>query len=163
MKNDKIQQNPTNMERVNKETGLTPLQERAASLLVAGKSYTEIANELQIDRSTLYSWTDKLTFKAYFNKLNKEIQDQVKNNLVSMYNDAVKAFQESLNSSVNPAIRLKAACWLFEKLEQQKIGSTDPRSFLRQMATESVWPEMEMVKINQTEYRKLCKENGIDP
>jgi transposase-like protein len=55
------------MDKVNTETGLTPLQEKAVSLIVNGKSYSDTAKELKIDRSTLYAWSNRINFQAYGN------------------------------------------------------------------------------------------------
>ena len=150
------------MENINSQNGLTPQQEKAVSLLVAGKNYSEVAKEIKIDRSTLYLWSEKITFQAYFNKLCKEVQGEVKNSLTAMYNDAVKAVQDSLKHD-NPSIRFKSASWLIEKLESQKIGATNPRETLIKMATHSVWSELSEETVNRNLYEELCKKHGLEP
>ena len=154
-------QNPTNTEVLSNQTGLTPIQERAVSLLVAGKNYTDVANELKIDRSTLYVWADKITFIAYFNRLNKEIRDKIKNRLISMHEDALTAIKEGLISE-NPAIRHKTATWVLEKIEQNKIGTTDPRKYFRAMSTED-YQQIIQPYFDRSKYEELCRENGIEP
>ena len=150
------------MEKINSQTGLTPQQEQAIILLVSGKNYSEIAKELKIDRSTLYIWSEKIPFQSYFNKLCKEVQDEVKNSLAAMYNDAVIAIQDSLKHD-NPTVRFKSASWLIEKLETQKIGATNPRETFIKMATQSVWSELTEETVNRNLYEQLCREHGIEP
>ena len=54
------------MDKVNTETGLSPLQEKAVGLIVNCKSYSDTAKELKIDRSTLYAWSNRINFQAYY-------------------------------------------------------------------------------------------------
>jgi hypothetical protein len=150
------------MEKINPQSGLTPIQEKAVLLLVAGKKYSQVSEELEIDRSTLYLWAEKLTFQTFFNKMCIEVQDEVRNGLFGMYNDAVKAVEEGLKST-NLTIKLKTATWLIEKLQNLNIGEKNPRNILREYATSSIWPEILDTTFDQKKYLKLCQENGIEP
>jgi hypothetical protein len=47
------------MDKVDIDTGLTPLQEKAVALIVNGKSYSDAAKELKIDRA-FYNCRDPL-------------------------------------------------------------------------------------------------------
>jgi len=158
---NKIQQNSTltEVEVINKQTGLTPIQEKAVLLLVSGKNITDVSTELNIDRGTLYNWFEKLTFKAYYNKLCSEVQTTVQNGILGLYNEAIQAIQSSLKSD-NEAIKLKTAFWLIERLEAKNIGATDPREILRNKCTTST-VEWDLNTFDEEKYKRLCKENGL--
>lgn len=162
---DKIQQNSTlsGVEVANEETGLTPLQEKAVLLLISGKNVTEVANELQIDRSTLYNWIDKIPFKAFYNKQRKEINDIITNGLLSLYNEAIKAVKDGLKS-LNGSVKLKAAFWLIERLESQSIGETDPRKMINNVCTGIAIDGLDLgISFDEAKYKQLCRENNINP
>ena len=146
-------------EVINRETGLTPLQEKAVSLLVTGQNFTEVAINLNIDRGTLYNWFEKITFKAYYNRLCSEVKANVQNNLLGLYSDAMKAIETSLKSD-NETIKLKAAVWLLEKLEAQKIEETSPQNMIRGYCNSFTF---EIDNFDEAKYKRLCKENGIEP
>jgi DNA-binding CsgD family transcriptional regulator len=158
MKLSRIKQNST-PEVINRETGLTPLQEKAVSLLVTGENFTEVAINLNIDRGTLYNWFEKITFKAYYNRLCSEVKTNVQNNLFGLYSDAMKAIETSLKSD-NETIKLKAAFWLLEKLEAQKIDETSPQNMIRGYCNNL---SFDFDNFDEVKYKKLCKENGIEP
>ena len=50
--------------KINKDTELTPVQERAIYLLASGKSITDVAKEINTDRGTIYNWFLLSEFKA---------------------------------------------------------------------------------------------------
>ena len=160
---NKNQQNSTlsKVEGINSETGLTPLQEKAALLLVSGKNITEVSNELSIDRGTLYKWFEKIPFTAFYNKQCKEVKDNIENGLMGLYNDSIQAIKESIKSN-NEMIKLKTAFWLIEKLSNQNIGETDPREIIKKQCTHSDYI-VDLYKLNEVEYMQLCKENNIIP
>ena len=114
--------------------GLNATEERAVSLMLSGKSVTEVANALSVDRSTLYSWMDKPTFQAYHNRLVKDIRENTKQSLLSLYNDALKVIKESLNSK-DERIKTKSAFWLVNRIEPTQFGETGPREVIRQQCT----------------------------
>lgn len=161
------QQNSTlsEVEIINNETGLTPLQEKAVILLVSGKNMTDVSNELNIDRGTLYNWFEKLTVKAYYNRLCYEVKENIQNELLGLYNEAVKAIGSSLKSD-NETIKLKTAFWLIERLEAQTTGSTDPREIIKRECTtvKTEWEDLVDTTIfDEAKYKQLCKENNLRP
>ena len=160
---NKNQQNSTlsKVEGINSETGLTPLQEKAALLLVSGKNITEVTNEISIDRGTLYKWFDKIPFKAYYNKQCKEVKDNIENGLMGLYNDSIQAIKEGIKSN-NEMIKLKTAFWLIEKLTSQIIGETDPKEIIKKKCTHNNFI-VDMETLNEAKYKQMCKENNLIP
>jgi hypothetical protein len=160
---NKNQQNSTvsGIEGINTETGLTPLQEKAALLLVSGKNITEVSIELSIDRGTLYKWFDKIPFKAYYNKQCKEVKDSIENGLMGLYNDSIQAIKEGIKSN-NEMIKLKTAFWLIEKLTSQTIGETDPREMIKKQCTHNNFI-VDMETLNKDKYQQMCMENNLIP
>lgn len=63
--------------KIDKETGLTE-QKKAITLPLRGKSITDTAKEIEVDRSTLYNWSQMENFIAYKNGLRKELQGELK-------------------------------------------------------------------------------------
>lgn len=160
---NKNQQNSTlsGVDIANLETGLTPLQEKAALLLVSGKNITEVSNDLNIDRGTLYKWFEKIPFKAFYNKQCKEIKDNIENGLMGLYNDSIQAIKEGIKSN-NEMIKLKTAFWLIEKLTSQTIGETDPRKMIKNECTGIIIDDWG-ISFNEEKYKTLLKENGLTP
>jgi hypothetical protein len=160
---NRIRQNDTIMDKQDSNTGLTPIQERAVCLLVAGKSYTDVSKELKVNRSTLYTWSKKITFRTYYNRLIEETQVFVEDSLRSIGSSAIQAIIEILNDDQKSPTRLKAACWTIEKILSREVGETDPRDIFRRQSTIDMWSEMEQSTFYEDQYNELCKRHGIDP
>ena len=150
------------MEKFNKITGLTPQQEKAAVLLASGKTMTETAKAVKIERSTLYQWIEKVNFKAYFNSLIKEIRDNTKNGLFGLIDEAYKAIRESLKSK-NESVKLKAALSIIDRLQDVKIGNTDPIQMIRNQCTHQFdFDIMGTSVFDEERFEQLLKENNLD-
>ncbi len=149
------------MDKVNKDTGLTPLQEKAVALIVNGKSYTDTAKELKIDRSTLCAWSDKINFQAYYNRLISNVREDVMNELHSFHLDAVKILKDALKSE-NASIKIKVAFWLIEKLGTRDIGQSDARAWIKQLCTIDAFDfGFNTTPLNEEKYRQLCDDNCL--
>lgn len=159
---NKIEQNSTfpDIEVVNNETGLTPIQERAIILLVSGKNITDVSNELNIDRGTLYNWFDRIAVKAYYNRLCNEIKENIQNGLLGMYNEAIQAIGDSLKSD-NETIKLKTAVWLIEQFKGLTIGETNPKQMIKNACMETTTDVDWGISLNESKYKLLLKENGL--
>jgi hypothetical protein len=151
----------SDVEISNENTGLTPIQEKAISLLISGKNITDVSNEINIDRGTLYNWFQKPTVKAYYNMLCLEVKENVQNGLLGLYKEAIQTIESSLKSD-NESVKLKAAFWLIERLEDKKIEETDPRIIIRKMCS-SLSMEWDLTTFDEVKYKNLCKENGLNP
>ena len=156
------QQNPTiiNKNEINPISGLSPIQEKTIILLLSGKSITDIAKELNVDRTTIYSWQEKETFQAYYSFLAKKIKIETEGNLFGMYHDAIQAVKDSLLSN-NESIKLKSALWLIDKIEKLEIGETNPRKLIKSkcMDTTLVW---DPGYLNEDKFLRMLKENNLD-
>jgi GTP1/Obg family GTP-binding protein len=149
------------MDKVNPETGLTPLQEKAVALIVNGKSYTDAAKELKIDRSTLYSWSNKINFKAYYNRVISDVRQDVINELHSFHLDAVRVIRDSLNSK-NDTVKIKVAFWLIEKLENRDIGHSDASAWIKKLCTSDTFDYLHnSTSFDENKYRQLCEDNCL--
>lgn len=157
---NKSEQNQT----ISTESGLTPLQEQAATLLASGKNISAVAEELSLNRGTIYQWQQKLTFQCYFNFQRQEAKDTLKNGLFSLYNEALEAVKGCLTSE-NETIKLKAATYIIQKIEENSMGNTNIREVLKEQATRKEgfmtgW-ELEKEVFDEKEYKRLLKENGL--
>jgi transposase-like protein len=152
------------MEKANNITGLTPQQEKTVALILSGRTVTEIAQEIGVDRGTLYNWTQKINFQTYYDNLRKEIQDNVRNNLMKLHVEALEAIKAGLQSN-NDNIKIKTAIWLIERLESQKIGETDLRKKISSLcySDPALLAENWGVQFDKSKFNNLCRENGIEP
>jgi Helix-turn-helix of insertion element transposase len=149
------------MDKVNKDTGLTPLQEKAVALIVNGKSYSETAMQLKIDRSTLYAWSKKINFQAYYNRLISNVRQDVINELHSFHLEAVKAVRDSLMSE-NASVKVKVAFWLIEKLENRDIGHSDASAWIKKLCTSDTFDYLHnSTSFDENKYRQLCEDNCL--
>ena len=157
---NRFEQNQT----ISTESGLTALQEQAATLLASGKNISAVAEELSLNRGTIYQWQQKLTFQCYFNFQRQEAKDTLKNGLFNLYNEALEAIKGCLTSE-NETIKLKAATYIIQKIEENPMGETNIREVLKDQATriESSFPnfETETEIFDEAEYKRLLKENGL--
>lgn len=155
--NDKNQQKPTNL--IDSQTGLNAKQIEAATLIVAGETITSIADKLNINRSTIYEWLEKVTFQCYINRLLKDIVCKLNNELCSMGIEAIKALKEVLQSK-NDMIKLKAAQFIIENLTNKEIEESNPKKIFTKQCT--TIPDVQWGEVfNERQYENLLKENGL--
>ena len=151
------------MEKYNDITGLTPQQEKAVVLLASGNNVTDTAKQLKIERSTIYQWSERENFQAYYNMLCKEIQSNTKNCLFGLLDDAFNAIKESLNSE-NPNVRLKAALSVIDRTNIAEIGLADPIELIRRKCTEKTMWDVDCSmgeKFDEDRFDKLLHENNL--
>ena len=161
METNRIQQNPT---KASPETGLTPIQEQAAILLASGESITSVSEKLNLNRSTIYQWQQKVTFRCFFNFQKQEIKNNLLNGLFGLYKEALESVKMCLTSD-NEATRLKTAMWIIGKIEDSDVGGTDAKEILKEEATRienafSDW-NAERKVFDEKKYKKLLAENGL--
>lgn len=148
--------------QVSSVTGLTPTQERACSLLASGAKTAEVAQKLDVPEKTLYLWQKQTTFVCYYNKQRSVIKDAAVQSLFGLMDEAVTAIRESLNST-NESVRLKAASYIIDKLQNVEVGKTDIVEAVRAEATYSDtegWGITENV-FHESEYRDRLQELGV--
>lgn len=163
-KSDKNQQYRT-------ASGLTPIQEQAAILMASGERITAIAERLHLNRSTIYEWLDVLTFQCFYNKQCEIVKEKLKAGLFGLQKEAIEAIKGSLQSD-NPAIKLKAAIWLVERLSNAFVGETDPIPIIRERSGEGNWRGIDEEKfgrlleeyhLEDRDYNDLPKERPLTP
>lgn len=148
--------------QVSSVTGLTPTQERACSLLASGAKTAEVAQKLDVPEQTIYLWQKQTTFVCYYNKQRSVIKNAAVQSLFGLMDEAVTAIRESLNST-NESVRLKAASYIIDKLQNVEVGKTDIVEAVRAEATYSDtggWDITENV-FHESEYRDRLKELGV--
>ena len=148
--------------QVSSVTGLTPTQERACSLLASGAKTAEVAQKLDVPEKTLYLWQKQTTFVCYYNKQHSVIKDTAVQSLFGLMDEAVTAIRESLNST-NESVRLKAASYIIDKLQNVEVGKTDIVEAVRAEATYSDtegWGITENV-FHDCEYRDRLQDLGV--
>jgi len=145
--------------------GLTPQQEHAASLLTSGMAIQDVANHLDIHRSTLWHWRQRETFQAYLNTLRTEAAQGALGRLISLQADALDTVTRIMENG-NDATALKAARYVLEQASEVRVGPTDPRAILRAAFTTDEMSDM-MGMLNQSfdeyGYEERCEELGIQP
>lgn len=148
--------------QVSSVTGLTPTQERACSLLASGAKTAEVAQKLDVPEQTIYLWQKQTTFVCYYNKQRSVIKNAAVQSLFGLMDEAVTAIRESLNST-NESVRLKAASYIIDKLQNVEVGKTDIVEAVRAEATYADtegWGITENV-FHESEYRDRLKELGV--
>lgn len=148
--------------QVSSVTGLTPTQERACSLLASGAKTVEVAQKLDVPEKTLYLWQKQTTFVCYYNKQRSVIKNAAVQSLFGLMDEAVTAIRESLNST-NESVRLKAASYIIDKLQNVEVGKTDIVEAVKAEATYSDtdrWGITENV-FHENEYRDRLQELGV--
>ncbi len=144
------------MKNTNPLTGLTPKQERAVQLQITGKSITQIAQELKIDRGTLYNWSEAINYQSYLNKLMAETQRQCEIDLLSLRGLSFEAIVSCLNSE-NEAIKIKTAMWIFTQLANLQTGETNPQKVIESQCQN----QFAFIDLDQSKYEALMKENNL--
>lgn len=144
---------------VSQDTGLTPTQEQAATLLASGASVTDVAQQLNVSRAAIYLWQKQTTYKVYFNKLCSNSRNTLVVGLYGLADEALRTIRESLQSE-NEQVRLKAAMWITDKLQSIEIGETDVITAIRKEATysDSKW---EAPYLHEGEFNSRLKELGL--
>lgn len=144
---------------INDITGLTPTQERACSMLASGETIEAVAEEIKVPESTLLLWQKQTTFKCYFNQKRNNIKGSLIQGVYSLAMEAVNALRESLNSE-NEQVRLKAATYVVDKLQNMDIGQTDIVEVVRAEATYTNFLESEPT-FHESVYNTKLKELGV--
>lgn len=145
---------------ISQDTGLTPIQEQAATMLASGVSVTDVAEKLNVSRAAIYLWQKQTTYKVYFNKLCSNSRNTLIVGLYCLADEALRTIRESLRSE-NEKVRLKAAMWVTDKLQNIEIGETDVITAIRKECTyNDNWYDHEPT-FHEQEYKYRLKELGL--
>ena len=105
---------------------LTANQNKALALLATGQNVEEISNSLGVHRSTLWRWRQEPQFIAEWNKLIYETKEVQERALLDMQAKAIGALGDCLNSR-NEMVKLRASLIILDKVQNLRVGATDPR------------------------------------
>ena len=105
-------------------------KQQALSLLAAGSPMESVATNLGIHRSTLWRWKKDPKFVADWNKMLDEMKQRQVYALVKLQEEAIRALYSCLNSS-NDTVRLRAALSVMGRVDELKVGHTDPEQIRR--------------------------------
>ena len=148
--------------RTSKVTGLTPTQERACSLLASGENAISVAQQVGVEENTIFLWQSNISFKCFYNRQRYIRKEAAVQSLFGLYEDAVKAIRESLNSE-NESVKLKAATYIVDKLQNVEIGRTDIIEQVKAEATHNPLNEWGGgAELDEDEYRERLNELGIE-
>lgn len=105
---------------------LTALQSSAVSLIAAGKTYTEVAEALKVDRKTLWTWRkDNPAFNEAVEQTLAAFRDEVASGLVQSGRKAMDTLAALAERAEDEGIRLKAATELLNRIDDAvSKGST---------------------------------------
>ena len=110
-------------------TELSGKQRQAIHLLIAGKSVTETAIAITVDRRTLQRWrSNNPHFQAEYNRQRTEIYESAQQRLHGLVHKAVDVLEQSLTDG-----NLQAAIHLL-KMVAKPDAETDPEQLVRRRA-----------------------------
>jgi hypothetical protein len=133
MKPSKSQQKPT----------FRPLsieQQNAIDLLILGKSDTEVAEAVGVNRSTIWEWrTVHPIFMATLERRRAEVWRQPQERLRSLLSKAVENLGQAVASGdLKASIELLKAVGMYGDGTKNAIGEQDPEKLIRQQAEAQV-------------------------
>ena len=141
-------------------TGLSPTQEQVAILLASGESVTDVANKMNINRTTIYLWQQKINFQCFYNQQCKIIQDNIRNGLCGLYKEALEAVKDCLKSP-NEALRLKTAMYVISKVEILDTSKQNPVKEIEKLCTSDWTDGFDDKVLDKKQFNKLMEENGL--
>ena len=100
-------------------------KQQALSLLAAGSPLEKVAHSIGVHRATLWRWKKDPKFVAEWNKMLEEMKQRQTYALVKLQEEAISALYSCLNSK-NDVVRLRAALSVMERVDNLKVGCTDP-------------------------------------
>ena len=100
-------------------------KQQALSLLAAGSPLEKVAHSIGVHRATLSRWKKDPKFVAEWNKMLAEMKERQTLALVKLQEEALNALYSCLNSK-NDVVRLRAALSVMERVDNLKVGCTDP-------------------------------------
>jgi len=146
--------------------GLTPQQEQAAALLLTGLSVGEVAERLDIHRTTLWHWRNLETFQAHLNALRSEAKEQAAEATFALHAKAVATMERLLDSG-GDAVAFRAAAFVLGAVQTRYVGQTDARALIRDRQAAQSSDEftrlLASVGNDSQAYERRCRELGIEP
>jgi hypothetical protein len=91
------------------ESGLDSKQLKAALALAEGKTETQTAQLVEVNRSTIYRWQKQAAFVAEVNRLNREYVGEYRAKVRSLIAKATQTVEDCLDREDSDPLKLKAA------------------------------------------------------
>jgi len=125
---------------------LTANQQKAAMLLATGQADEIIADELDVDRSTIFRWRRSPTFRAEVNKHREAMLAMLQDSLRDAVVGALNTLKSLMTKSADDSLKLKAASVLLGTVPWHlRSGPTDPRELVRSEAQQRQTDEPGMI------------------
>lgn len=104
--------------------GLKPRQLKALSLIIAGHSLQEVADQLGITRQTVSKWSNhNEEFRAELSELKEQARDELANMLPGTSAHMLVRLRKIASDTPN-AVALEAIKYFFERFEPKREDST---------------------------------------
>ena len=100
-------------------------KQQALSLFAAESPLEKVANSIGVHRAALWRRKNDPKFVAEWNKMLAEMNERQTLALVKLPEEALNALYSCLNSK-NDVVRLRAALSVMERVDNLKVGCTDP-------------------------------------
>lgn len=104
---------------------LTERQRAAIALLVAGKTYTAAADELGVNRRTVWEWKQQAAFQAALTTELEALREAVHTRLLALADKAVSALERTLESGDSDSARVAAARLVLDRLSPKSAANAD--------------------------------------
>jgi len=103
---------------MNESTQLQPNRQRAIDLLLTGQSCREVAEELSVNRSTVWRWTQHPDVAEALQTLRSDRRKAIRESVDSAALEAVEVLRDLMrDQSIPPAVRARAACSLLDRAD----------------------------------------------
>jgi hypothetical protein len=121
-----------------KPNRLTAKQKQAAALLANGKRSGEVAQQLNVSRSTLWAWQKKPAFQALYNRELVDLVEAIGDEVRCSQLEAMRLLRETMqDTNADLRWRIESAKLILSQLPPpapKEAGSTDPVEIQEQTA-----------------------------
>ena len=112
--------------------GLDATEIKAARMIAEGHTYGDTAEACDMSRVTLYRVRQQATFRAYLERLKRDMRDAARDGIVSLVSEAVQTVQDVMEApDASASDRLRAARYVLDQAQSLEIGDTDPVAIVR--------------------------------
>ena len=98
--------------------------EKAAQLLAVGMKVKDVAENISVNRSTIWHWKNDPNFIAHMNNLRNEYRDSCRSAIWSLHSDAEETLKKSLSAN-SESVALRAALAILSRVEDLTEAETD--------------------------------------
>jgi hypothetical protein len=95
---------------------LSDRERKAIALLITGMTHTAVADELGVNRRTLWEWKQDPTFVAALNNEREAIREAMQDRVLGLAEKALTALEQTLERSDSDGARVAAARLVLDRL-----------------------------------------------